>query len=68
MSISHRLAVIAAEKKSPISYHWAEISDPPHVPTLTSRRFCSKSNHFIPGSDGRLLPKMKLIGYMYIDF
>ncbi len=63
ISISHRLAVTADQKKiwnSSTSYRWAKISDP-HTHPYPGANF-SKSNHFISGSERRLPPKMKLIG------
>ncbi len=55
MSISHRITVLASENLLLSAYHCAKISDP--TPTLHS----SNSKGFLPGSEGSLPPKMKLI-------
>ena len=58
---SHHLGVIATQKISSYLLSLGPNFDP-HTPTLTPGRFFSKSNGFLPGSEGRPPPKMKLIG------
>ncbi len=43
-----------------VYYHWVKVSD--NTSTLTQGLFFSKSNHFLPVSEGRVMRKIKLIG------
>ncbi len=59
MYLPYRLAVkLAATATSKFfSYHWDKISDP----HLSTGRLSSKPNHFFPGSEERVKPKLKVI-------
>ncbi len=68
MSNLHRLGVDSHSKKSFINLlSLGPNFDPTPTPTLTPGRFFSKLNGFLPGSQGRLPPKMELIGWIFFD-
>ena len=61
MLIPHRIGVIAARKIFPYLLSLGLNFGPP-TPTLTPADFFSKSDRFFPASQGRLPPKIKMIG------
>ena len=64
MSSSHHLGVIATRKIFSSLLSLGPNFDP-LSPILTPGRFFSKSNGFLPGSEGRLPPKIKFIGSIF---
>ncbi len=66
MSNSHCLAVIATQKVFSYFLSLGPNFDPP-TPTLPRADFFSRLNGFLPGSEGKLPPKMKmkLIGSIF---
>ncbi len=71
MSISHSLAVICTRKFLCYLLSLGQTFVPPtnHPPTLTSGRFLFwKSDGSLPGSEGRIPPKMKFIGSIVLRY